>query len=365
MVSYAFIILAIAVPVLGDDPKVRITGTDPPLHPVEGVIVQQKDKDVQLTCFVENKPLQSEVQWTVLPKNSTVVQIATATRSYDPFRWSIDNPSSTAWRLRIQNAQVTDEGIYTCKVQVVSQNYNHDSRELRIVQTPKISDLITSSDMTKKSTDPALFECYATGRPEPLITWTRLAGELLPNGGTEFRGNVFRIEQVTSDHAGVYKCTASNSAGSVERKVRLTVNFRPEVYAGTPIVRQKVGYVKELVCNVKGYPQPSGGNIRWTHEGMPILNQGRFQIRNIPGAYNRITSILEIKGVHQEDFGSYRCAASNSLGSQYTVLELVSSNVATPTRNGQIISSASSLSFNLATLIMLISVWLLQRGGQH
>ena len=54
-----------------------------------------------------------QVQWVVLPKNSDrVVQISTATRSYDAFRWSIDNPSSTAWRLRISNAQVTDEGRY-------------------------------------------------------------------------------------------------------------------------------------------------------------------------------------------------------------------------------------------------------------
>ena len=46
---------------LCDDPKVRIIATDPPVHEVEGVVVQFKDKDVQFTCIVENKPEKSDV----------------------------------------------------------------------------------------------------------------------------------------------------------------------------------------------------------------------------------------------------------------------------------------------------------------
>ena len=83
------------------------------------------------------------MQWVVLPNNSSgVVQISTATRSHDAFRWSIDNPSSTAWRLRISNSQVTDEGVYTCKVQVQSQNYVEDYVELKIVRMYNVHDLI-------------------------------------------------------------------------------------------------------------------------------------------------------------------------------------------------------------------------------
>lgn len=54
-------------------------------------------------------------------------------------------------------------------------------------EQPQISDLDTSSDMNKNADDPARLECFATGRPQPIITWTRMAGELLPNGGTEFQ----------------------------------------------------------------------------------------------------------------------------------------------------------------------------------
>jgi len=359
----SFITFSFISSVFSDDPKVTIIQTDPIINAVEEKVVQYKDKDVQFTCIVENKPIDSEVQWVVLPNNSSgVVQISTATRSHDAFRWSIDNPSSTAWRLRISNSQVTDEGVYTCKVQVQSQNYVEDYVELKIVQRPQISDLITSSDMTKKAKDEATFDCHASGRPQPIVKWSRLAGELMPNGGTEYQGNQFKIETVEADHAGVYKCTAQNSAGKVERKVRLTVNFPPIVTAGSGLEKQAVGYVKELVCNVKGYPQPDPRDITWTGpKQRPIKNEGRFQIRNIPGAYNRITSILVINGVQQEDFDQYRCSARNGIGSHYAVIELRSVDIPTPTRNGKVRSAASALSFSLASILMLISVCLLHQ----
>jgi hypothetical protein len=77
-----------------------------------------------------------QVQWigTVTRNNSKVsVPISTATRSYDSFKYNIDLPSPTSWRLRIQNAQVTDEGTYTCQVQISNQNYARAYEELVIV----------------------------------------------------------------------------------------------------------------------------------------------------------------------------------------------------------------------------------------
>ena len=41
--------------------------------------------------------------------------------------------------------------------------------------------------MTKKAKDEATFDCHASGRPQPIVKWSRLAGELMPNGGTEYQ----------------------------------------------------------------------------------------------------------------------------------------------------------------------------------
>nr|KAI8746180.1 protein amalgam-like [Biomphalaria glabrata] len=344
-----------------DDPKVNIIETDPPLDPISKTIISNQDKDVQLSCVVENKPLDVDVQWEYQTKNSnaTLVPISTGTRSYDAFRWAIDNPSPTTWRLRIQNVQLTDEGIYRCKVQVQSQNYVKMERELRVVMKPQISDLDTSNDMTKNADDPAKLECFATGIPKPLIKWTRMAGELLPNGGKEFQGNVLTIDRIQSSHGGVYNCFAENSAGTDFRQIRITVNFRPEVYTGSPIVKQAVGYNKALVCNIKGYPAPAPEQIAWSKEGRPVFSTSRTEIRNIPGASNRITSILVIRDIQQSDFGRYQCSAENEKGSRYVTMELQSSPVPTADRTGSIRNGVTFLSFNLATVFMLVTVILL------
>lgn len=349
--------------VLCDDPRIYITGTDPPEHPIYNMIIQEKDKDVQLTCVVENQREGYDVMWTVLGSsaNASTTQVATATRSHDAFRWAIDQPSTTAWRLRIQNVQVADEGRYTCKVQVTSQNYIEESKYVRVVQVPRISDLDTSSDMTKSFDMDAELKCYASGRPEPLVKWTRMAGELLPGGGTEFQGNVLSISQVKSDHAGIYKCTASNSAGVDQREIRLSVLFPPELSTGTKVVKQKIGYVKELVCDIKAYPPSTPEQITWTHEGRPLESKGRIEIRNIPGASNRITSIVTFYGVQESDYGSYTCSAINDKGSQAISMSLLESNVATPDRSNSIRSAATLVSFQLTTFIMLLSVCVLHR----
>jgi limbic system-associated membrane protein len=353
-----FVVTLLAIAVLGDDPKVRILTTDPPVDPISGYIIQEKDKDVQLTCVVENKPLDINVLWLVQTRsNSTPIQISTATRSLDAFRWALDRPSPTSWRLRIQNVQVTDEGMYMCRVQVVTQNYVVDQRELRVVQKPQISDLDTSSDMSKAADDTAKLECYARGRPNPLIKWTRMAGELLPNGGTEFQGNVLSVNRVQADHAGIYKCTAENSAGTDTREIRVTVSFRPVVDANQQIVNQAVGYQRKLVCNIKGYPPPVPEQIAWVKEGRPVISDSRVQVRNIPGASNRITSIVDIRDVISSDFGSYRCSATNEKGTSYVTISFSESKIPTGPR-----ASAAILSFNIATILMLVTVCLLQRA---
>lgn len=53
-------------------------------------------------------------------------------------------------------------------------------------ESPQIADLETSSDVTKNEGQTLQLTCYATGRPKPQVKWTRMAGELLPNGGREY-----------------------------------------------------------------------------------------------------------------------------------------------------------------------------------
>nr|AJA37900.1 I-type lectin-like protein 5 [Littorina littorea] len=354
--------------VLADDPIVTIIETNPVKDPIEQKIISEKNFDVQLTCVVENRPRDKEVQWIGLVRRNnsvTTVPISTSTRSYDAFKYSIDLPSPTSWRLRIQNAQVTDEGKYTCQVQVSNQNYAKAEEELVIVEEPQIADLETSSDVSKSEGESLTLKCHATGRPTPLTKWTRMAGELLPSGGREHLLSDLVIPLLTPDHAGIYKCSAINSAGEDYRDIRVTVNYAPQVSSGNAVVQQAVGYVKELVCNIKGYPTPKAGDITWTKRGSALGLDGHIYRRNIPGASSRITSILVFWGVREDDYGEYTCASKNEKGAGSFKFQLQRSATPTEDRTGTIRAGASMLVFNIGTIIMLLSVCLLQRLGLH
>lgn len=358
----------LACTVLADDPIVRIIETNPLKDEITNQIISEKNKDVQLTCVVENKPISSEVQWmgTVVRNNTRrTVPISTSTRSYDSFKYTIDLPSPTSWRLRIQNAQVTDEGIYTCQVQVSNQVYAKAFEELVIVESPVISDLETSSDVSKSEGESLTLKCYAAGRPEPKVKWTRMAGELLPSGGREHLQPELVIPFLKADHAGIYKCSSWNSAGKDYRDIQVTVNFSPILDSPNRVVSQALGYVKELVCDIKGYPTPKPGDITWTKRGSSAGFGSHVSIRNIPGASSRITSILVFWGVQEGDYGEYSCGAKNEKGANSIKLQLQRSSQPTPDRTNQIRAGASTLAVNLGTVLMILSVGLLQRLGYH
>lgn len=364
MLLHICILTSLAVTVFADDPIVSIIETNPVVDPVEKKIISQINKDVQLTCVVENRPPDKEVQWYVTNlKNDTTISISTSTQSFDSFKYTIDLPSPTSWRLRIQNAQVTDEGRYTCKVLVADQNYVEAAEELVIVETPQIADLETSSDVTKSEGEALTLQCHATGRPTPMVKWTRMAGELLPSGGRELLKPKLVILNLKPEHAGIYKCQAWNSAGQDSRDIQVDINYKPQLTSSSTVVQQAIGYVKELVCDIKAYPPPDMDEITWTKRGSVLGLPPHVYTRNIPGASSRITSILVFWGVTEEDFGEYTCGAKNDKGADSLRFQLQRSSMPTPDRTNTIRAGASMLAVNVGTIIMVLSVCLLQRIG--
>lgn len=50
----------------------------------------------------------------------------------------------------------------------------------------------------------------------------------------------------------------------------------PVLFSANPVVQQAVGYVKELVCDIKGYPTPSADDVTWTKQGASVLLGGQY-----------------------------------------------------------------------------------------
>ena len=65
--------------------------------------------------------------------------------------------------------------------------------------------------------------CKADGNPTPLVAW-RKRGKLLQSS---FNETNFIIHDAQNTDAGIYECTASNSAGTVSYKVEVTIIDKP------------------------------------------------------------------------------------------------------------------------------------------
>lgn len=79
------------------------------------------------------------------------------------------------------------------------------------------------------------------------------------------------ISHVRTDDGGLYKCTATNSVGSVSHSARLNIFGPPYVRAISPI-KAIAGEDLIVFCPFSGYPIES---IRWEKAGIEITSSKR------------------------------------------------------------------------------------------
>ena len=70
-----------------------------------------------------------------------------------------------------------------------------------------------------------ILTCVAAGDPTPLVTWLSSDGEVISTQGTLLFSSVAR------SNTGLYTCTASSSAGSVEVEIYLDVQCKHTIRA--------------------------------------------------------------------------------------------------------------------------------------
>ena len=101
-----------------------------------------------------------------------------------------------------------------------------------------------------------------SGSPRPRLSWQREAKQgltdLAPQVSLEEDGAVavLQLSQVTRHEAGQYVCSADNGHQSqpVTERVRLHVEFPPELSVENHVVTTSLGAEVELTCIVHAYP---------------------------------------------------------------------------------------------------------------
>ncbi|PIK51274.1 putative basement membrane-specific heparan sulfate proteoglycan core protein [Apostichopus japonicus] len=113
----------------------------------------------------------------------------------------------------------------------------------------------------------------------PEIVWTRAGGEPF-TGNTLVENGVLRIIQITSDEQGVYLCTATNRAGSVQISITLLVLGLPQITISpeTNPAEYEVGEPAILECYGTGDPVPS---VHWMKRddrvGLTLMDSYDFE----------------------------------------------------------------------------------------
>ncbi|XP_030623830.1 basement membrane-specific heparan sulfate proteoglycan core protein [Chanos chanos] len=127
--------------------------------------------------------------------------------------------------LKIEQVTEADAGQYRCTA--TNDVGSVQSQVVLNVQSlPQIAAQPETKEVTVGST--AEFPCIASGYPVPVITWSKLDGELAAKAVQE--ANVLTVPDVTHEDSGTYVCTASNKQGKVQAFTTLKVHERVMPY---------------------------------------------------------------------------------------------------------------------------------------
>ncbi|XP_052807003.1 protein amalgam-like [Mya arenaria] len=361
VISCIFNILLLNNVVFCHDPTIYMKYTFPDTRKVDGynTIVVEKDKDCTLSCVIDKKPKTSELQWVAqIYRSNTTIAISTSTDTQNSFKYQLDKPATNIFRLKVQNVQVDDQGLYICRVQLHTQQFANVSRMIKVVQRPQVIDIFTSSNMVKEEGAPTELKCAADGIPKPLISWERAGGGILPSGGRELVSSSLKISKVNREHQGVYKCIAKNTAGMDVRRIKLDVKFTPRLASKAREVFQAVGYKRELKCEASGNPTPTKDQMMWFRNGNLLSAGKKYTFENYFGS-NYVLMKMIIHDIVAEDYGQYSCYAENMQGSGETTILLTRSDTEVPDRlvapsTGHLLSLSWTLIFTQFMYMVLI-----------
>uniref|UniRef100_A0A8C2DB51 Ig-like domain-containing protein n=1 Tax=Cyprinus carpio TaxID=7962 RepID=A0A8C2DB51_CYPCA len=256
-------------------PKVRVTPSGP--------LSVRAGESMTLECSVTGKPRPS-ISWTKQGSDTELVSTTTDTTA----------------SLQVTVMSAEDAGIFVCRAQ--SREGLAEGRvELRVEGGVFPQASVTKTDLTAVEGQSVTMHCHATGSPTPVISWSKLRAPLpwqhKVNGGSLTLNNVGRQD------SGQYICNATSALGFSEAYVQLEVDSPPYATTLTEETVARPGDALRLQCLAHG-SHPI--RFRWTRVGRASMS---------PGAETTKDGLLKIAKLKLTDSGTYKCVATNHVGS--------------------------------------------------
>ncbi|XP_052503745.1 LOW QUALITY PROTEIN: hemicentin-2 [Budorcas taxicolor] len=223
-------------------------------------------------------------------------------------------------RLEIQDAQVSDKGLYSCRV---SNAAGEAMRAFSLtVQVPPTFENPETESVSQVAGSRLVLSCDVTGVPAPTVTWLkdRIPVESSMARGMVSRGGRLQLSNLQPDQAGTYTCVAENTQAEASKNFVVAVLVAPRIRSSGTTQEHSVleGQDVQLDCEADGEPPPY---VVWLKDGSPLDESlGADLWFYLDG------SSLVLKGLRASDSGAYTCVARNAAGEDarlYTVNVLV------------------------------------------
>ncbi|XP_048778626.2 hemicentin-1-like isoform X2 [Ostrea edulis] len=298
--------------------SLSVTGSLPAVSITQNAYSVVTGQDATIPCSVSASPAAS-ISWTFISTSQSQTQISVSTSKYT------FNPSSTDGTLIVRSTTSSDTGTYRCQA-TNTVGTSSDSATLSVTGSPP-SVSFGSSTYSAVTGNNVQLSCFVSATPSASgITWTfqsASGGGTLTITSSTSGYNVFTSSTLTqstltvltaqSNDAGTYTCTATNLVGTRSASASLSVTGSlPSVSITQNAYSVVTGQDVTIPCSVSASPAAS---ISWTFIS---TSQSQTQISVSTSKYtfnpSSTDGTLIVRSTTSSDTGTYRCQATNTVG---------------------------------------------------
>ncbi|XP_062406258.1 MAM domain-containing glycosylphosphatidylinositol anchor protein 2-like [Sardina pilchardus] len=286
--------------------KGRFWITPDPYHNDDNI---QIGREVKISCQVEATPPE-ELVFGWLKNGRTL-------RSSERMVITQTDPdiSPGTTNLDIIDLKFTDFGTYTCVASLKHGTIPEISIDVNISSTtvpPSLAVPRGKSPLVAREGETVELECVVTGKPKPILLWTRADREApMPDGSAQMESydGVLRVANVSREMSGQYRCQTSQYNGfnvkPREAVVELIVQYPPTVEPTHMEIRQGLGRTVAMSCRVLRAHPSRVLRYEW-RLGAKQLQAGHFDSRD--------ETEYTIRALARENYGEYVCEIINEAG---------------------------------------------------
>ncbi|XP_033234751.1 Down syndrome cell adhesion molecule-like protein Dscam2 isoform X47 [Drosophila pseudoobscura] len=219
----------------------------------------------------------------------------------------------------------SDQATYTCVAKNQEGYSARGSLEVQVMVPPQVLPF-SFGEAAADVGDIASANCVVPKGDLSLeIRWSLNSAPIVngENGFTELRLNkrtsLLNIDSLSAFHRGVYKCTATNEAGTSEYVAELQVNVPPRWILEPTDKAFAQGSDAKVECKADGFPKPQ---VTW-----------KKAVGDTPGEYKDLKKsdnirveegTLHVDNIQKTNEGYYLCEAINGIGSGLSAVIMIS-----------------------------------------